>query len=308
MSAFEQIDIGLGRPDLHAEIQIALANMPVAYGRLKASYLGSPHTSKSRLDSFARLLNDISRYRSPKKRKIDLVVFPEVSVPHEWDRMIVQWARKHHIGVVCGLEHRIIGPNLAYNEVLAALPYRTASGQGACLPRKRLKRHYSPQEVFILENERLAIPDLNRDKYQLFRWRGCCFAVYNCYELASIEDRAIFKGKVDFIIATELNRDVKYFSNIVESATRDLHCYVIQVNDSQYGDSRVVCPSPAEKMNPLRIKGGDNLTFLTMTLDLKGIREHQRRGYGLQKDSHKFKPTPPELRIEDIQARIDLGG
>ncbi len=112
---------------------------------------------------------------------------------------------------------------------------------------------------------------------------------------------------MDFIVCSEFNKDVNYFSNIVESAARDLHCYVIQVNDSQFGDSRVVSPSKTERMNPLRIKGGENTTFLTMRLDLKSLREHQRKGYGLQKDSKDFKPTPPGLKVEDVKERIQLG-
>jgi hypothetical protein len=62
-----------------------------------------------------------------------------------------------------------------------------------------------------------------------------------------------------------------------------------------------------EKMNPLRIKGGDNLTFLTMNLNLKSLRDHQRKDYGLQKDSKEFKPTPPGLKLEDVITRIRFG-
>lgn len=35
------------------------------------------------------------------------------------------------------------------------------------------------------------------------------------------------------------------------------------------------------------------MAFITMNLDLKSLRDHQRKGYGLQKDSIGFKPTPP---------------
>ena len=307
MSSFQQIDIGLDTPDLHESIQVALANIPVMESNIEASYLGRPVITRNRLKPFSNLLNEISSYKTREGKKVDLVIFPEVSVPYAWESMLVSWARKHKIGVVCGLEHCIRNRQEAYNEVLAALPYTAGNHHVACVPIKRLKRHYSPDEIFVLVNERLVIPNLDRDKYQYFRWRGCCFAIYNCYELASIEDRCLFKGKVDFIIGTEFNRDVNYFSNIVESASRDLHCYFIQVNDSRYGDSRVVSPSKTEKMNPLRIKGGDNLTFLTMRLNLKTLRDHQRKLYGLQKESGDFKPTPPGLDIRDVQERIDLG-
>lgn len=306
MAKFEVVTVGIDSTDLHNGIQIALANIPINQTNVESSYLGKPSHSRARLKPFTTLLNDVSQYRVNGKRRIDLVVFPEVSVPHAWEAMLVAWARKHRIGVVCGLEHRINGKGQALNEVLAALPYQTGSGHWTCIPARRVKRFYSPEEEFILVNEGLKIP-VRKDPYHLFRWRGASFAIYNCFELASIEDRSLFKGKVDFIVCSEFNRDINYFSNIVESAARDLHCYVVQVNDSCFGDSRVVSPSKSESMNPLRIKGGDNLTFLTMNLNLKALRTHQRKGYGLQKDSKDFKPTPPGFPLAELQARIALG-
>lgn len=309
MNKYDEIEVGLSTPDLHENIQIALANIPVSLEQIEASYLNKPDLERKRLKPLTGLLNEISKYRSKKGKRIDLLIFPEVSIPYAWESMIVAWARKHRIGVICGLEHRVTRTNVARNEVLAALPYQAGNHHWACMPIHRLKRIYSPEETFVLLNESLKIPSASasRDRYQLIRWRGASFAVYNCFELTNIEDRCLFKGKVDFIICTEFNRDVNYFSNIVESAARDLHCYVIQVNDSKFGDSRVVCPSKSDRMNPLRIKGGDNLTFLTMSIDLKSLREHQRKGYGLQKDSPLFKPTPAGFKPGDVKYRIGLG-
>jgi hypothetical protein len=307
MTAYDEIKVGLDTPDLHQSIQIALANIPVQQEQIEASYLGRPILTRQRLKPLTTLLNEISIYGKRNSRKIDLLIFPEVSIPYAWESMIVAWARKHNIGVICGLEHRVSQTNVAYNEVLTALPYKAKNHHLACAPIRRLKRIYSPEEVFLLKNNFIKIPKQNKDAYQLIRWRGASFAIYNCYELASIEDRGLFKGKVDFIVGTEFNKDVNYFSNIVESAARDLHCYVIQVNDSRFGDSRIVSPSQTEKMNPLRIKGGENLTFLTMNLNLKALRDHQMKGYGLQKDSKDFKPTPPGFNVVDVKARILLG-
>lgn len=307
MLSYNEVTVGLGSIDLHDSIQIALANVPVDENDVEASYLGKPRLGRARLKPFTTLLNEVAKYAGDGEQRVDLVVFPEVSVPHAWEGMLAAWARRHRIGVVCGLEHSIDLKGRALNQVLALLPYQTASGHWACLPVRRLKRFYSPSEEYILKNERLAVPKSKSSRYHLFRWRGASFAIYNCYELASIEDRAVFKGHVDFIVATEFNRDTSYFSNIIESAARDLHCYIIQVNDSKFGDSRVVSPSKSDLMNPLRIKGGDNLTFLTMKLDLRGLRSHQRKGYGLQKDSDQFKPTPPDFPLAELHKRIALG-
>lgn len=304
---FDVVTVGVGETDLHDSIQIALANVPVDEKDIEASYLGSPNLGRARLKPFTTLLNEVSRYRNASKQRVDLIVFPEVSVPHAWEGMLSSWARRHRIGVVCGLEHRIDHKGQALNEVLALLPHQTGSGQWACVPVRRLKRFYSPAEIFLLKNEHLDVPKPKSSRYHLFRWRGASFAIYNCFELASIEDRSIFKGHVDFIVATEFNRDTSYFSNIVEAAARDLHCYIVQVNDSGFGDSRIVSPSKAEFMNPVRIKGGDNLTFVTMPLQLSALRSHQRKGYGLQKEAKEFKPTPPDFPMAALKKRIALG-
>ena len=72
--------------------------------------------------------------------------------------------------------------------------------------------------------------------YPLFIWNGIWFSVYCCYELADICDRALFKSYSDLMIAVEWNKDTNYYSNIIESLSRDMHCFCVQVNSSGYGD------------------------------------------------------------------------
>ena len=85
---FDEVTVGVGATDLHDSIQIALANVPVDEQDIEASYLGSPKLGRARLKPFTTLLNEVSRYRSTSKRRIDLIVFPEVSVPHAWEGML----------------------------------------------------------------------------------------------------------------------------------------------------------------------------------------------------------------------------
>ncbi len=309
MKPFHKISIGARKPDLHGGLRVAIGHLAVDEKNIEGSFMGAPNVSRQRLKGLSELLNDVVKYgtRYPEQR-VDLLVLPEVSVPHQWATVITKWAKDHQVGVICGLEHRIDNRNRAWNELLAALPFRGKNGSKECAPIRRLKNHYSPEEEFQLINNSLLIPKLpTKSRYQLFQWRGASFAVYNCYELASVEDRCLFKGMVDFIVCSEFNKDVNYFSNIVESAARDLHCYVIQVNSAQFGDSRVVSPSRTETLNPLRIKGGDNQTFLTMRLPLQQLRSHQLKKYGLQKDSKEYKPTPPDFDIAEVKKRIHLG-
>lgn len=304
MIDYDTIYIGKKSDDLNQFIHVAIANICIKESDVESSYLGNANTSQSRLAVLVGLLRNVASYRNEKSEQIDLLLFPEVSLPHSWEAMIVTWSRKHNIGVICGLEHQIHN-GFAYNEILSVLPYRRQDGTVICAPIKRVKYWYSPEETFVLDANHLKIPKHRRDKLQLIVWRGASLCIYNCYELTDIRLRSLFLGKVDFLVALEFNKDINYFANIVEAASRDIHCYFVQVNDSKFGDSRVVSPSKTEIMNPLRIKGGENVTFLTMKINLNSLRQHQSKKYGLQKTSEDFKPTPPHLDINDVRTRIE---
>jgi len=159
-----------------------------------------------------------------------------------------------------------------------------------------------------------VVPKPKPYRYDLFNWRGLYFSPYYCVELADIYHRSIFRSKVDLIIASEWNQDTNYFSNIVESLSRDLHTYVAQVNNSEFGDSRLTQPSKTEKKDLLRLKGGVNSTILIGEIDIEALREFQRiealrefqrKHYELTKDDKTFKPVPPDLNREDVLIRIN---
>jgi hypothetical protein len=282
-------------------IRISIGSIRVNIDDVLASVEGRPNRSQVRKRQLNHLLNEV--YKSGS----DLLVMPEVSVPFLWLGELGKWVREHDIGIIVGLEHEV-SSNVAYNRIATILPLVRNSGHRDCYSWLRVKRHYSPDEEHQILNRHLACPPQNPPQpYDLFRWRGAKFAVYNCYELADIADRALFKSKVDFIICSELNRDVHYFSNIVESAVRDLHCYVIQANDSHYGDSRIVSPSKREEMDVVRFKGGENCTFLKATLKLQSLRKHQAVRHGIQRQNPDFKLTPPRWDVEAVRERMKKG-
>lgn len=314
------IQISPLNPDLHSRIRVALCNCYVDHDEVALSYCGQPAITIKRLRQLHHLLNDIVRWQKKhphsyvQRKNIDLIVFPEVCIPYSWAPILVNWARKHQVGIICGLEHKVDHQKNALNEILTVLPFKNDSNINSCIPIFRLKKFYSPKEKSDLKKKGLKIPEeegWKPEDYHLIQWRGVSFTVYNCYELTNLSDRAKFKGSVDFVVCAELNPDINYFSAIVESTARDLHCFVMQVNSSEYGDSRIVSPAETRKMNPLRVTGGDNNTFLTMELDLKALRKFQVKKYvpklpGNNKDNG-FKPIPPGFDLSKVFSRVSMG-
>ena len=144
--------------------------------------------------------------------------------------------------------------------------------------------------------------------YDVITWNGIRYTIFNCFELANINHRGLFKSQIDVMLAVEVNNDTNYYGNIAEATCRDLHCYFIQSNTSEYGDSRVVVPKKTEEMNPVRVKGGENDTILTMKLDIGALRLFQSQDPLYQQpEDKKFKSYYCRYWEENGLIKYDVG-
>jgi len=282
-------------------LTIALANMRLPEFVLDPKYLRSQMISKSRRDQLFTLINDAKR--ALQKSINSLTVFPEISIPNKIFPQLCKFSCKEQIAMTFGLEH-IISNNFAFNFVVSLLPVEL-NKFNALVPIIRLKNHYSPEEERKFIGYGYKIPKQYPQFYHLIKWRHLYFTVFNCYELANISHRALFKSKIDLLVACEYNPDVNYFSNIVESSSRELHCYFIQSNNAQYGDSRITQPSKTEIKDIVKIKGGRNYTIIVDEIDIDKLREFQVLSYELQKDDKNYKPTPPDFKKNKVMRRIN---
>lgn len=278
------------------DVKVAIVNIKLPESNIKSSILGPCNLSKDRRAILFKLFNQAI------EEKVDLIVFPELAIPFQWLPLLLNQAAKKNIGIITGLEYAITN-NTAYNFLVTILPYEDKYSK-SCLFKARLKNYYSPEEIEVLRGYRLNMPVTNQVKYNIFHWRNMSFVCYNCFELARIEDRALFKSQVDFITASTYNKDTNYFSDIIGSWSRDLHCYIIQANTSHYGDSRIISPRKSVEKNIVQIKGGENSTILTAKLHLEDLRDFQMMGYNLQMKDKRFKPTPPGFNRHYVKQRM----
>ncbi|EDT16448.1 reverse transcriptase domain-containing protein [Clostridium perfringens] len=284
------------------KLKIGIINMKINNEDLESSFKKVPNIKSKRLEKISALLN------TAVKNGAELIVFPEVSIPVEWLGAVADFARRHEVLIVCGLEHIIYDNKLCCNYIATILPDKYKDYTFAAI-KLRLKNHYSPKEKEWVKGYGWELPKENeswKKEYDLFRWKGIDFSTFSCFELANIKDRALFTSFVDLLIGSVHNRDVNYYSNVMESLARDVHCYFVHVNDSVFGDNRIIQPSSTNNKNILQVSGGINDVVLVGEIDIKKLREFQIKNYNLQINDKSFKPVPPEYKHNNVKIRSNL--
>ncbi len=281
------------------KIKIAIGNAKLNMDDFVKTLKDRSNRSLDRYEQFNKLIN------AALAEKVDLLVLPENYLPWEWVPNVARICANNQMALITGVEHILSSERKkearkVYNLTAIILPYKEDDYPFAHIVCHH-KVHYSPEEKRQIRGYQLN--PLEGEGYQLFHWQDLWFSVYCCYELASIKERSIFQSVADLTVAVEWNRDVGYFSNIIESICRDLHCYCVQVNSSDYGDSRVISPSKTNKRDLIKTKGGRNYTILVDEINISALRDFQRMEYELQHETDLFKPTPPNFETAIVRLK-----
>jgi len=276
------------------EPSISFANTEVTEGNIVKGVRNEPNLSIERYQRLALTLNQARNENS------DIVLFPEFFIPINLLSSLARYAQKNQTLIISGLEH-IISNKTAFNFVATIIPIEVNGIKDATIV-FRLKNHYAPVEENLISQNHLTVPKPNISRYDIFNWKNVYFSVFYCFELADLEHRSLLRSKVDLLVALEWNKDTPYFSNIIESSARDLHCYVAQVNTSQFGDTRLTQPTETARKDLLRLKGGTNDAILVSKLNIPKMREFQRKKFSVS--NKNFKPLPPNFSIEEVLKRI----
>lgn len=282
------------------KFKIAISNIKIKHEDTEKNLVRLPTTTPARWEDISCLVN------GALKNHADILVMPECCLPFSWLSSLAHTCKKNDLAVITGLEHLIVGEKV-YNLVAVILPFKENNIPCALIV-LHPKNHFSPKEFESLFERGFVPMDADhllgpgQAQYELYKWHDLYFSVYCCFELSSITERALFQSYADAVFAVEWNQDIYYYQNILEALARDLHCYCIQANSSDYGDSRITQPSKHDNQDILRVKGGEASTVLVGTIDIEQLRFFQCKGFGEQKADRRFKPTPPCFK-KDIVGR-----
>ena len=195
----------------------------------------------------------------------NIIVFPEFYIPIAWINEIANYAKSKNITIVGGLQI-LKSKKRCYNFIANIQPFYTDK---YVFTHIREKNDYSPKEKDEYKKLNFDVKDAPNNILTIYSFNNkfrYCNRV--CYEFTDITSRANLKNKVELIIVPEFNQDTNYFSNIIESTSRDILCFIAQSNTSIFGDSRILGPYSTNEKNLIRVKGGKNDIIIVDDLDI----------------------------------------
>lgn len=277
-------------------IKVGLINTQLFEENFISRLKNNPNLSYKRFDGIKKIINESI------EKNVELLLMPEMYVPYEWIDDIVKISKDHQMGIIFGVEP-ILNNGKVGNYIMATLPFLVSNKYYESLLIYRIKNYYANNELNEFKKYDKKPIEYDKSKYHLLIWHDIYIAPYYCFEIADIHDRSIFKSCCDIVTVSEFNRDTLYFNNIAESLSRDLFCYCIKANTSEFGGTSIVQPSSSEIKYLVNLKGGDDDYIVTHELDIKKLREDAIKNDNYSNDSY-FKPKPPGFEKSNVKNKM----
>lgn len=266
---------------------IAVSCWKTNYDSWVASVTRNHDPDINRYQRLTKLVNSV--ISQPKDARY--FILPELALPAQWFMRFAHKLRGRGISFIAGIEYLHATKSRVRNQVWAALIH-----DGIGFPSLMIYRQDKQRPALHEEQElkRLAGRELKPEKIwkvpPVIQHGDFRFAMLVCSELTNISYRAALCGKVDALFVPEWNQDTETFNALVESAALDIHAYIIQCNDRQYGDSRIRAPYKDSWLRDLlRVKGGVDDYCVTGEIDVIALRRFQS---SYRSKAGPFKPVP----------------
>lgn len=289
------------------KLTIAVSSWKTEYNSWVASVMRMADPDTHRYAHLNRLINNV--LSQPKRPRY--FILPELALPAHWFMRIALKLQGRGISLITGIEYLHARKSRVRNQVWAAL-----SHDGLGFPSMMIYRQDKQRSALREEQElqRLAGLEMKpaalwkNNKPPVIQHGSFRFALLICSELTNISYRASLRGEVDALFVPEWNQDTETFNALVESAALDIHAYIIQCNDRQYGDSRIRAPAKDSwQRDVLRVKGGITNYCVIGEIDIQALRQFQ--------SSHRssggpFKPMPDGFYLHSEHPRrvLPAGG
>ena len=278
-------------------VDVAITNFEVKDEYWKKSVIEQPIKTLERYSKIQHIVNDAVR------KKPDYLIFPELSMPQEWAWLISQKLLANNISLITGVEyiHTIkniqeIKQKIVHNSIMMFLVSDNIGFKYMKYFRqdKLVGAYQESIDLKNIANINLKPNDKHKEK-KIYKHGNFYFSSLICNELTDIENRFNLRGNIDCLFVIEWNRDIKSFNALVESSSLDIHAYIVQVNNRNYGDSRIRAPYKNDwERDIVQVRGGKHDYLIVGEINIEKLREFQSYNISPNKD---FKPVPTGFKM-----------
>lgn len=281
--------------DLPTPVRIAITNFHTGDREWFAAARGIPVLSLGRYKQMNRLINQVVR-QTPKPTYL---ILPECSLPRRWARSVSLALSVQGISLIAGLEYRRAKQGIR-NEVLVSLVSDFPGFKNnVCLLQTKLAPAWHEKDLLSKKLQVSFDPPTAAELHlPVYVHNRFCFGILICSDLTTLANRNHFQGFVDCIFVPEWNQDLETFGTLIEASAQDVHAYMIQANNRQFGDSRIRAPYKlGYRRDVARVRGGLHDYFVVSEIDFDGLRVFQRNSTPPSGDKEKYKPFPVGYEI-----------
>lgn len=278
-----------------SKVKVAIGALLTPQEYLTQSVMGNPQIGLKRWNTTAKLVNGVMAEGSA-----DYFVLHEACLPPTWFLTAATHLRRKKINLISGVEY-LHGPRpVVHNQVWFSALHKGFKfpSLGLYIQDKQRPAHAEADNLNHIDRLKLEpkVAWQSKSKPPRIAHGNFHFALLVCSELTNSEYRNSLRGAIDALFVVEWNRDLNTFNSLVEAAALDIHSYIVQVNNREYGDSRIRVPArESHKRDMVQIRGGTNDHFVVGELDVKGLREFQSHAYV---PKGEFKPLPDGFELK----------
>lgn len=276
-------------PSENGRVRIAIGSLKTDSSSIQLSARGTPDRSLKRYKQITALINYVLRANETLPQYL---LLPEVSIPASWFYRIATKLMHKNISLIAGVEFLRISDHDVRNQIWMSLVHSELGFESIAIYRQDKQRPAAHEESYLWDLDRIQLVPENKggDTPPVITHGDFKFSALICSELTNTKYRANLRGKIDALMVVENNKDLNTFNSLVEATSLDIHCYVAQANNREYGDSRIRAPHKVDyKRDIVRIRGGLNDHFVVGEIDIHALRRFQSKHRDPKGD---FKPLP----------------
>ena len=226
--------------------------------------------------------------------KPNIVLLPELSVPHGYLNNLMSLCRSIGAVVIAGLDFDVVDMRVC-NRAVILIPntWPDVARRSTVVRKAYFGKTYFSSEERDLFRKFNRTPNPDPTTYILDAGPFGNIGVAICSDFFDIERFIIYRGRIHHLIVISLNRDTNSYYFLAEAISRLIYCNVIICNGGFYGDSLVFSPYKKDYKRIVYRHGGQNL-FTTQVVDLPvfSLDLAQR----MQSSDANFKSPPPNYR------------